>query len=274
MNIPEKLKISSGGKLLGPNVTYNSPWPCKQGDAGSMQIPHGIMGVIMHTMVGNLPGTIEVFNTDRGADSASAHFGIDQKGNIHQFGPVNGWMAWAQEAGNPNWYSIEHADNANPDTPLTQAQVNASAQIVEALSAYGLFPLQESNNIGEEGYGVHYMGSIAWGGHSCPDLPPASVRSHQRPAILALAQQIRDGNVIDNPKLIKPHYYRWAADGTMSLDQIARSRNTTAKALIEHTEASSSPINDAHRASFQNYVVSGTENKMPSGMIYYTVNGA
>jgi N-acetylmuramoyl-L-alanine amidase-like protein len=108
-----------------------------------MVVPKGIMGVVMHTMVGNLPGTITVFNQPN--YQASAHFGIDQNGHIHQFGPVNGWMAWAQEAGNPNWYSIEHADNGNPDNPLTDAQLTASAQVVEALATHGSFPLQEAN---------------------------------------------------------------------------------------------------------------------------------
>jgi hypothetical protein len=42
------------------------------------------------------------------------------------------------------------------------------------------------------GYGVHSMGGKAWGDHTCPDLPPSHVRSHQRPAIIALAKQIRN----------------------------------------------------------------------------------
>src|ERR1700735_4419882 len=104
-----RLSVDTSGRLRGPaSITYNDPWPCPNGRPG-MVVPKGIMGVLMHTMVGNLPGTITVFN--RPSFQASAHFGIDQNGHIHQFGPVNGWMAWAEGAGNPHWYSIEHADN-------------------------------------------------------------------------------------------------------------------------------------------------------------------
>jgi len=45
----------------------------------------------------------------------------------------------------------------------------------------------------DRGYGTHFMGGAAWGGHTCPDLPPEHVRSAQRPAIIELAKQIRNG---------------------------------------------------------------------------------
>src|SRR5579859_5881154 len=144
-----KLSVDSTGRLQGPaSITYNEPWPCPNGQWGGMIVPKGIMGAVMHTMVGNLAGTIAVFNDP--SWQASAHFGIDQNGHIHQFGPLNGWMAWAQGDGNPNWYSIEHADDGNPDNPLTDAQLTASAQVVEALSGYGVFELAQAGNPGEE----------------------------------------------------------------------------------------------------------------------------
>jgi hypothetical protein len=148
---PPALTVDSQGRVHGKNVTWNTPWPCPNGDSGGMRVPSGVMGVVMHTMVGNLPGTIEVFNNR--SFQASAHFGIDQNGNIHQFGPVNGWKAWAQVAGNPHWYSIEHADNGNPAEPLTQAQIDSSAQIVELLSrdSVGRFSLQVTNSPSAEG---------------------------------------------------------------------------------------------------------------------------
>ena len=83
-------------------------------------------------------------------------------------------MAWAQVAGNLAWYSIEHADNRNPNNPLTDAQIAASAQLVELLSRFAGFPLQVTNSVTGKGYGVHYMGGKAWGDHTCPDLPPAT----------------------------------------------------------------------------------------------------
>ena len=158
-----------------------------------------MMGLVEHTMVGDLPGTIIEFNNP--ANGASAFFGIDQSGKIHQFGPIGkNWEAWAQEAGNSNWYSVELADHANPDNPLTQQQIDATAQIFECLSAFAGFPLQEANTTSEKGLGVHYMGGVDWGGHTCPDEPPRHVRSRQRPQIIALAQEIRKGSDTPPPK--------------------------------------------------------------------------
>src|SRR6266699_608157 len=54
-----KLIVHGDGRVAGPAVIeYNHPFPTPCGSWGS-----GAMnGVIMHTMVGNLPGTITVFN--------------------------------------------------------------------------------------------------------------------------------------------------------------------------------------------------------------------
>lgn len=189
---PPKYSVDSDGRLHGANVTWNDPWPTPNGNPGGMAVPSGVQGVIMHTMVGNSPGTISEFNNP--SAEASAHFAIDQDGNVHQFGPVNGWMSWAQENGNPTWYSIEHADNGDPGNPLTQAQMNASAQVVEALSRVGNFPLQITNSTGGQGYGVHNMGGAAWGGHSCPQNPNGSgPRAGQRTQIIQIAKAIRTG---------------------------------------------------------------------------------
>lgn len=187
--VPGRLKVASDGKVTGPaNISYNNPFPCVNGNYGS----GAMQGVVMHTMVGNLPGTITVFNNP--SYQASAHFGIDQQGNIHQFGPIGkGWIAWAQVAGNVTWYSIEHADNGDPNIPLTTAQIRSSAQLVEMLSAFAGFPLQVTDSVSGKGYGTHEMGGAAWGGHTCPDLPPKHVRSQQRAAIIALAKEIRKG---------------------------------------------------------------------------------
>ena len=187
--VPGRCHFDSDGKLRGPaSVTHNDPFPCVNGAWGS-----GAMdGVLMHTMVSDLPAADGWFNNP--AAQVSAHFGISQLGEIWQWGPVGkGWVAWHAEAANLTYYGIEHADDGNPDNPLTDAQIVASAQVVEALSALAGFPLQEANAPGEKGYGTHYMGGAAYGGHSCPDLPPGHVRSAQRPAIIALAKAIRAG---------------------------------------------------------------------------------
>jgi hypothetical protein len=186
MTTPGRLKIQADGRVAGPaSIAYNDPFPCVNGSWGS-----GAMnGVIMHTMVGNLPGTVTVFNEP--SYQASAHFGIDQEGNIHQFGPIGkGWIAWAQAAGNAEWYSIEHADNGNPANPLTEAQITASAQLFEALAAFAGFPMQVADSVDGRGYGIHVMGGAAWGGHTCPGPGP---RAAQRHTIVDLAKQIQAG---------------------------------------------------------------------------------
>jgi len=79
-------------------------------------------------------------------------------------------MAWAQAAGNPAWYSIEHSDGGDQHRKLTPEQEFASALVVEALSHFAGFPLQVTNSVNEPGYGVHVMGGVAWGDHTCPGL--------------------------------------------------------------------------------------------------------
>ncbi len=182
--IPGQLHVCSDGRVAGSaTLEYNNPFPCANGSWGS----GAMQGVVMHTMVGNLPGTIQVFN--EASYQASAHFGIDQHGHIHQFGPIGkGWIAWAQMAGNQAWYSIEHADNGDTHNPLTDAQITASAQLVEVLSGFAGFPLQVTDGVNGRGYGVHNMGGAAWGGHTCPGPGP---RAGQRKAIIELAKQIR-----------------------------------------------------------------------------------
>lgn len=185
---PGKLKVGTDGKVTGPaHIEYNTPFPTGNGTAGGSNSQ--MMGVVMHTMVGNLPGTIETFNNP--ASSASAYFGIAQNGEIWQFGPVGeNWEAWAQVAGNRDWYSIEHADDEKTGNPLTEAQIVASAQLVECLSAFAGFPLQVTDSVSVKGYGTHVMGGAAWGGHTCPGPGP---RAGQRAAIIALAKEIRAG---------------------------------------------------------------------------------
>jgi N-acetylmuramoyl-L-alanine amidase len=238
--VPGRCHFDGEGKLQGPvSVRHNSPFPCVNGSYGS-----GAMdGVLMHTMVGQLqPGTVSVFNNP--SFQASAHFGISQAGEVWQFGPVGkGWIAWHAEAANATYYGIEHADNGNPDNPLTAAQIAASAQVVEALSAFAGFPLQEANAPGEKGYGVHSMGGAAYGGHTCPDLPPHHVRSAQRPAILALARDIRGGTASAPAPSSE-----YVTDGRVSWVEIAAEHKTTAAYLLRLNGGPGEPFPEDMRA--------------------------
>jgi N-acetylmuramoyl-L-alanine amidase len=250
-----KLHVQNDGHVGGPaSISYNTPFPCVNGTYGS----GAMMGVVMHTMVGNLPGTISLFNNS--SSQVSAHFGIAQDGHIHQFGPIGkGWIAWAQEAGNLEWYSIEHADNGNPDNPLTDAQLTASAQLVECLSAFAGFPLQISDDVTTKGYGTHYMGGIPWGDHTCPDLPPEHVRSRQRAEILRRAAAIR------NPAAGQAA--RYLADGTTSLADIAASSGARLENILWLTAERSPGGFGSLEAQYFN--AGDLHALMPAGMAYW-----
>lgn len=189
MTVPGKLKVGADGRLSGPgfHCSYNLPWPTKNGNEG-LGSPQ-MMGVVMHTEDGYEQGTIDTFNNP--ASQASAFFSIGADGLVHQYGPVGqNWMAWAQADGNPMWYSIEDSDGTHPSVPLTEAQITSFAQILECLSAFAGFPLQVTDSVSVKGLGVHSMGGVAWGNHpACP----GPVRAAQRPAIVALAKEIRAG---------------------------------------------------------------------------------
>jgi hypothetical protein len=255
-----KLTVSADGRVTGPaNIRYNEPFPCVNGafETGAM------MGVVMHTMAGNLPGTIGVFNDP--ARQASAHFGIAQDGEIWQFGPIGkGWAAWHAVAANRAWYGIEHADDGNPRNPLTAAQITASAQLVELLSRFAGFPLQVTDSPSVKGYGTHVMGGPAWNpdGHTCPGPGP---RAGQRPKIIALAMSIRQGGTVTQPR-------QWITAGMSSLATLAGDQKTTAAVILQLTaQHSPSPL-PAELAVYLNGVFSGTVDPakpVPRGLTLY-----
>jgi hypothetical protein len=71
---------------------------------------------------------------------------------------------------------------------------------------------------------------------------------------------------------IKPHYWRWTADGGNSLAGIAARRSTTAAVIAAHTMAKDSPLDDVNRKAFKEYEQGpkGTGRLMPAGLVYYT----
>lgn len=207
-----RLTVGSDGRLRGnANISYNRPFPCVN---GTPHITRAMRGVLMHTMVGYLAGTIAVFN--RPGFGASAHFGIAQDGRIHQFGPIGtGWEAWHAYAANREFYGIEFEDAGNPDNPISDKAVTAAAQVVECLSAFAGFPLRVQDTCDGRGFAYHSL-CPEWNlsHHTCPDLPPRHVRSQQRTAIIALAGEIRAYRPPPVIKLI-------IADGIVSLHDVA-----------------------------------------------------
>jgi peptidoglycan hydrolase-like protein with peptidoglycan-binding domain len=147
-------------------------------------------GLVQHTEDGFEAGTVATFMNK--ASEASAFFSVDELGNAHQYLPVgHGYRAWAQAAGNTDWRSCECEDKTRTGDPMTQPQIVAFAQILEACSAYDGFPLQITDDPAN-GHGLitHGDGGVNWGNH--PDCP-GSTRKAQRPQIVALAMSIRQG---------------------------------------------------------------------------------
>lgn len=220
--VPARLRLGSGGKILGQvtgGIGYATPFPVPNGTVGGGS--DNMLGVIMHTEVGYDHNVVAEFENPQ--SQASAFFSIRDDGHITQYGPIGyNWMAWAQVAGNPMYYSIEHEDQGNPKTPLNAAQIASSAQLVELLSAFAGFPLILANSPGEKGFGTHFMGGAAWGGHSCPDVPPKPVRSLQRQDILNLAHDIRVQGIA----------VRYVGDGSQTWGQLATARKVTVEHLL------------------------------------------
>ncbi|MGH7240353.1 MAG: hypothetical protein ACREHG_09880, partial [Candidatus Saccharimonadales bacterium] len=68
---------------------------------------------------------------------------------------------------------------------------------------------------------------------------------------------------------------RNVADGTKSLDQVAKERNTTMAHIVSTTDSThgtGNGIDTANLAKFNAYVAKGTSKKMPKGLVFYTSN--
>ena len=252
MATPGKLTVGHDGRVTGPaTISHNDPFPCVNGAFGS----GAMSGVVMHTMVGDLPGTVSWFNNPKA--QASAHFGIAQDGEIHQFGPIGkGWIAWHAGAANHSWYGIEHADGGKPSTPLTPEQVTASAQLLECLTAFAGLPLQISDSPSVKGYGWHGMGGQPWGGH--PDCP-GEVRKAQRAKIIALAMAIRSGGSAPD----EGFHGEYVTAGLYSLAQLAAKLKVPPAALLRMTAVHFGSFGDP-LAAYLNAIHAGTK---PAGAI-------
>lgn len=264
-----KLSVTSDGRVVGPaNIVHNSPsFPCPNGTGGGMSVPSGVLGVLMHTMVSDLPSCVQVFNNS--SFQASAHFGIAESGLIHQFGPITGWRAWHAMSANSHYYGIEHADAGNPNRPLTPQQITASAQLVELLSRVGHFPLQITNTPGGEGYGTHNMGGQSYGGHSCPDLPPNHVRSAQREEIIRQAEQIRSGN----PPA--PSVRSWTTAGQMTLAALCKAELGELPSTVLRVTVENSPgkVFAPALAQYINAVMAADAEPCPAGVTWIYPGG-
>jgi peptidoglycan hydrolase-like protein with peptidoglycan-binding domain len=177
--------FDADGWLQGPIVITHMLTPNRY-DSGFADKARGL---VQHTEDGFEGGTVATFMSP--ASQASAFFSVAEDGIAHQYLPVgHGYVAWAEAAGNPFWRSCECEDLTRTGDPMTQPQLVAFAQILEACSAYDGFPLVITDDVNGTGLITHGDGGAAWGGHfQCP----GDVRKAQRPQIIALAIAIRSG---------------------------------------------------------------------------------
>ena len=63
--------------------------------------------------------------------------------------------------------------------------------------------------------------------------------------------------------------FRWEADGTKSLQEVAAYRHASVVGLLEISAAN---LNPEHHAELNKYVLSGVSHAMPKGLVFYTVN--
>jgi hypothetical protein len=199
-----KCHFDGDGWLRGPiNITHvMTP---NRYDSG---FTDNARGMVQHTESGFENGTVATF-LDPNAQ-VSAFFSVGEDGAAHQYLPLgHGYVAWAEEAGNPYFRSCECEDKLKSGTLMTPPQITAFAQILEACSAYDGFPLQITDDpVHGRGLITHGDGGAAWGSHfDCP----GDTRKAQRPAIIKLAEQIRAGGTTP------PAARKWQAEGFLTM---------------------------------------------------------
>jgi hypothetical protein len=213
-------------------------------------------GMVQHTEAGFEAGTFATFMDPH--NEVSAFFSVGEDGTAHQYLPVGrGFVAFAQAAGNPFWYSCECEDKLDPGQPMTDIQVTTVAQIYSALAEHDGFEYAITDDT-ENGNGLitHGDGLGAWGGH--PDCP-GEVRKAQRPEILARARAVRDGLDI------------WIGHGQKSLHDLARdSLGDPVHQVLQLTaEYSLNRLFAPDLAGYINAVFAADQENVPAGVTLF-----
>jgi len=137
------------------------------GPLSAMQSP--VLGAVLHTTNAPLgPQTFARFQTDFAASGPifrSAHFIVDRDGAIAQFRDTDDGAAHMGGQWNTHYIGIEHI--ARHMWPLTDPQIDSSADLLIFLSLPLNFPLSAVSNRGQPGVGVHNQ----FNGTSCVQGP-------------------------------------------------------------------------------------------------------
>lgn len=159
-----------------PFATWAGPIPNQGGT-----VVRPARGLVLHVAESpTAAGTLTWFKNPQA--QASAHFVVDTDGTLYQQVPC-GTRAWAEAAGNAEWYSVETIGYHT--SPLTDPQIATVGRLFAWLAAQDGFPIQVTDDPAN-GHGLicHGDGGAAWGGHlDCP----GPIRSAQRDQIIAAA---------------------------------------------------------------------------------------
>lgn len=135
------------------------------------------LGWVLHVNVGDTSNTFYENNSA----GVTPTIQVRANGEVIQYLPLN-WQPSAQVDGNKNYAAVE--TSGYPDKPLTGEQLLALGRFTADFHTFMNMPLQIARSPSERGIGIHSMGGIAWGGHSCP----GDIRAGQRSIILEIAK--------------------------------------------------------------------------------------
>ena len=134
------------------------------------------LGWILHQQDGN-GSPFEYFNNRYAPHRVFSTGWVAKDGRGEQYSELEN-ISWAQNYGNPKYWSFEF--EGFPNEPLTIAQINTAALWHKFLGTANKL----ANVPGELGIGIHSMGNnFGW----LPTACPGSIRANQRRAILMAA---------------------------------------------------------------------------------------
>jgi hypothetical protein len=116
-------------------------------------------------------------------------------------------------------------------------------------------PFGPSDLNSADGMSAHDL-QLMFGMTSAPATAATAAPPEQMPGTRAGPQKVGSG-------------FRWEADGTKSLQEVAAYRHTSVVKLLEISGAN---LNPEHHAELNKYVLSGVSHAMPEGLVFYTAN--
>nr|DAX13490.1 MAG TPA: N-acetylmuramoyl-L-alanine amidase [Caudoviricetes sp.] len=175
--------------------------------------------ITLHIMVGRLTGTDSVFQSSGSA--ASAHYGIDGNGTIHQYvNESNGSWSDANYTSNNSTISIEH-EGGMAGIPCTQACMDASAALCADIARrYGWDHLWHDRLNGNIWLHREVPGTDHAG---CPDLAPNGLDVNY---VINKANEIlQEGGNMTTAQVTEALYTAKGNDGRNIFDSVIQTRN-------------------------------------------------